>query len=115
MHFLYLECTINFYSQKASVLLISKEVWCLLLAANDNFSIPSDHGKESSVQLNNMSGDGVLQAMEKLVTSGAPWFFFTKEKCKMIKNGRKDVFGCCVNAVLLITLSGKLPLHLLSL
>ena len=31
----------------------------------------SDHGKENSVQLNNMSGDGVLQAMEQLVTSGA--------------------------------------------
>lgn len=30
-----------------------------------------DHGKENSVQLNNMSGDGVLQAMEKLITSGA--------------------------------------------
>ncbi|KAJ7372044.1 ndufa2, NADH:ubiquinone oxidoreductase 10.5kD subunit [Desmophyllum pertusum] len=31
-----------------------------------------DHGKESSVQLNNMNGDGVLQAMETLVTSAAP-------------------------------------------
>ena len=31
-----------------------------------------EHGKENSVQLNNMSGDGVLQAMEKLITSGAP-------------------------------------------
>lgn len=31
-----------------------------------------DQGKESSVQLNNKDSDGVLQAMEKLVTSGAP-------------------------------------------
>lgn len=30
-----------------------------------------DHGKENSVQLNNMSEDSVLQAMEKLVTSGS--------------------------------------------
>ena len=36
------------------------------------FFFPLDHGKESSVQLNNMNGDGVLQAMEKLVTSAAP-------------------------------------------
>lgn len=35
--------------------------------------IPLDHGKENSVQLNNMSGDSVLQAMEKLVTSGSLW------------------------------------------
>ncbi|XP_068703345.1 NADH dehydrogenase [ubiquinone] 1 alpha subcomplex subunit 2-like [Montipora capricornis] len=31
-----------------------------------------DYGKENSVQLSNMTSDGVLQAMEKLVTSGAP-------------------------------------------
>ncbi|XP_068703414.1 NADH dehydrogenase [ubiquinone] 1 alpha subcomplex subunit 2-like [Montipora foliosa] len=30
-----------------------------------------DYGKENSVQLSNMTSDGVLQAMEKLVTSGA--------------------------------------------
>ena len=36
------------------------------------FSFFLDHGKENSVQLNNMSDDGVLQAMEKLVISGAP-------------------------------------------
>lgn len=28
-----------------------------------------DYGKERSVPLNNMTGDGVMQAMEKLVTS----------------------------------------------
>jgi len=29
------------------------------------------YGKEASVQLNNLTSDGVLQAMEKLVTSEA--------------------------------------------
>ena len=29
------------------------------------------YGKETSVQLNNLTSDGVLQAMEKLVTSEA--------------------------------------------
>lgn len=30
----------------------------------------SGYGKESSVQLNNLDSEGVLQAMEKLVASG---------------------------------------------
>ena len=46
------------------------DVWLELLILT--FSLYLDHGKENSVQLNNMSGDGVLQAMEKLITSGAP-------------------------------------------
>lgn len=44
--------------------------WFELLMVTFSFFL--DHGKENSVQLNNMNGDGVLQAMEKLITSGAP-------------------------------------------